>query len=353
MPTDMAACRGARAALLSALLLLGATPLAAQNVIPSTTGFGGFGAFVLGIFEGKTGFLASGPPLWGAISRPVLTTLDASPLPLKAPALLVGGEVNYTFSRSRTQLFLGGALDDILLLDVAIEIGARQQLPDKSVLAVSGIVTPLQQKPWVDPYVVGVPREFDKVNYPGFRIRWVGILGTGLELVFTDRFYQFDAEQSGQWLVEQGSLDPDEVGLLDRNGDDWRIQGGYRLRTGPHRFEPAVIYARDNRDGAAMANDGVSVRLNYRYLHPRVAVDANIGYGRRSHDEVHPVFGERISRSRTGGLVGVAVPIELLGSRKWSIISTTEYIVEHANVDFFNSRLFAFTLGLGWRGLRR
>lgn len=340
------------AALLAALQF-GVAPLAAQNVIPQTSGFNGFGAFNVAIFEGKTSFLASGPPLLGAISRKVITTFDGSPLPLKAPALLVGGEVNYTFASSRTQLFLGGALEDILLLDVAIEIGARQQLPDKSVLAVSGIVTPFQQRPWVDPYVLGVPREFDKVNYPGFRIRWSRILGSGLELAFTDRFYRFDAERSGEWLVDQGQLAPGDVPLLDRNGDDWRIQGSYGFRAGRHRIEPILMWMRENRNGAAMANDGLFARLNYRFLDPRVRLEANIGHSRRIHDAVHPVFGERVDRRRTGAQVGVAIPVELLGSRKWSIVSTTEYVVEHANVDFFNSRLFAFTLGLGWRGTRQ
>jgi hypothetical protein len=335
-------------------VLLGAAPaLPAQLAIPSTSGFGGFGVFALAAYSGRTNFFASGPPLIGAISRPVTTSIFAAPSELKAAAALIGGEVNYTFANTRTQLFIAQSLEDVFQLDVAVQLGVRQQLPDKSILTVNGILTPTPQKLWTDPYVEFVVRDFDKVQFPGFRIRWAGILGSGLELTFTDRYFVFDAEQSGQWLVGQGRLDPGDIDLLDRNGDNLSFQTGYRFRAGKHRFEPSVTYARDNRDGAAMASDGFGARLNYRYLDPRFAIDANFGYAQRDHDAIHPVYGERVSRDRVGGSVTAAVPIELLGSKKWNLWASAEYIREDSNVDFFESRLSALTLGIGWRGLRQ
>jgi hypothetical protein len=343
-----------RLAAAASLVLLGAAQaLAAQDAIPRTSGVGGFGAFALAVYSGRTNFFASGPPLLGAITRPVITSVFAAPEQLKAPGVLVGGEVNYTFANTRTQLFLGGALEDVAQFDVAIQLGVRQELPDKSILQVNGIVTPLPQKLWVDPYVELAVRDFAAANFPGFRIRWGRILGTGLELTFTDRFFVFDAEQSGQWLVSQGRLDAGDVDLLDRNGDNLSVQAAYRIRAGRHRFEPSVTYARDNRDGGAVASDGFGARLNYRYLNPKIALDANLGYGRRDHDAIHPIYGERISRDRVGATLTAAVPIELLGSKKWNLWATGEYIFESANVDFFEQRITAVTLGVGWRGLRQ
>jgi len=343
-----------RLAATATLVLLGAVPaLPAQNAIPRSSGVGGFGIFALAAYSGRTNFFASGPPLIGAISRPVTTSVFAAPDELKAAAALVGGEVNYTFANTRTQLFALGSLEDVFQLDVAIQLGVRQELPDKSIATVNAIVTPFPQKLWVDPYVEFAVRDFDKVNFPGFRLVWSRILGTGLELTFTDRFFVFDAEQSGQWLVGQGRLDPDDVDLLDRNGDNLSFQTGYHFRAGRHRFEPSVTYARDNRDGAAVSSDGFGARLNYRYLDPRFAIDANLGYAQRDHDAIHPLYGERVSRDRVGGSITAAVPIELLGSKKWNLWASAEYIREDSNVDFFESRLSALTLGIGWRGLRQ
>ena len=338
----------------AALMLLASAPaLPAQERIPTTTGFGGFGLFALAAFSGRTNFFASGPPLLGAITRPVITSVFAAPEQLKAPSAMFGGEVNYTFAKSRTQLFLGGSPEDIFQLDVAIQIGARQELPDKSILAVNGILTPLPQKLWTDPYVEGVPRDFAAANFPGFKISWGQILGTGLQLTFIDRFFVFDAERSGEWLVGQGRLDPDDIGLLDRNGDNLSFQAAYRIRAGSHRFEPSVTWARDNRDGAAMASDGFGAKLNYRYLNPRIAVDANIGYAQRDHDENHPIYGVRVSRDRVGASATATVPIEVLGSKRWGLFASGEYIYEDSNVDFFISRLYAVTLGVVYRNVRR
>jgi hypothetical protein len=343
-----------RVAAAAALVMLGAVPaLSAQDVIPQTTGFGGFGILAPGVFAGRTSFFASGPPLVGAITRPVTASVFEAPEQLKAGAILFGGELNYTFAKSRTQLFMLGALEDVFQFDVAIQLGVRQELPDKSIVTVLGIFTPFPQKLWVDPYVEGIPRSFEAAQFPGFRIGWRNILGSGLELTFTDRFFVFDSEQSGQWLVSQGRLAPEDVDLLDRNGDNLSFRAAYRLRKGPHRFEPSVTYGRDNRDGAAMASDGFGARLNYRYLNPKVSVDANLAFAQRDHFEVHPIYDTRISRDRLGTSVTAAIPIVLLGSNRWNLWSTVEYIAENANVDFFEQRIFAWTLGVGYRNLRR
>ena len=109
-PTRVSLRRLASAA---TLVLLGAAPaLPAQLAIPSTSGFGGFGVFALAAYSGRTNFFASGPPLIGAISRPVTTSIFAAPSELKAAAALIGGEVNYTFANTRTQLFIAQSLED-------------------------------------------------------------------------------------------------------------------------------------------------------------------------------------------------------------------------------------------------
>lgn len=338
------------------ILIVTAPPLlAAQDDIPTTSGFGGTFLVGTGVFQGRSNMISSGPPLLAPISLERIPNLVDVPEAVAALGLLVGGELNYSLASSRTQFFLGAKLEDLLRLDAALGVGVRQRLPDNSILTVNAFVTPMQVRIWVDPYVENLPRESMRVGFPGFRVRWGGILGTGLALQFTDRFWRLPQELSGQWLASEGRLDAADLPLLDRRGDAWDLQASYRLPAVAkrHRFEPGLAYSRDDFDGAAMANQGGSVRLRYRYLAPTVLVDAYVGYGRRRADEVHPIYGERLTSDRFGFALGVFIPVEIRGARGWSLFSAAESLTEDVNVDFFDSRLTAFTLGIAWRSLRQ
>jgi hypothetical protein len=327
-------------------------PLAAQGDVPKTSGFGGFVLFGAGYFDARSNLIATGPPLVANISDARIESIFASPTSGTSLALPLSGEVNYTFSGTRTQLFVGNQLEDILNLDVLFGLGVRQELPDKSILAASAIITPLKLEVWSDPYIEGEDRHATDVNYPGFRIRWGRILGTGLELTFTDRFRSLD-EESGTWLVDQGRLDPAETSLLDRNGNALELRARYRLRSGRHRFEPTVLYTRDNLHGAAMANRGGSLGLTYLYISPSIVIDVNVGYGWSRADAPHPVYDTRIETDLIGGAVSAFVPIKPFGSSGWSVWGSTEFKNKNANVDFFNSRLSAVMVGLAWRRQRQ
>jgi hypothetical protein len=102
-----------------------------------------------------------------------------------------------------------------------------------------------------------------------------------------------------------------------------------------------------------MANEGGAVRLRYRYLSPGVLVDAHVGYGRRRADVVHPIYGERLTSDRIGFALGVFVPVALRGDRGWNVFGAIESLTEDVNVDFFDSRLTALTVGFAWRSGRQ
>jgi len=146
--------------------------IVAQDDIPKTSGFSGFALLGPGYFNVEHSLLVTGAPLLDDVGTPQIESIFDPPPSGSAPALLVGFELNYTFSSTRTQLYLGSRLEDLLRLDILIGLGVRQELPDSSILAASLLLTPLELKYWSDPYIEGEDRKRTGLYFPGIRIRW-------------------------------------------------------------------------------------------------------------------------------------------------------------------------------------
>jgi len=337
---------------LALLIAFAITPVLAQDDIPTTSGFSGFFLFGVGYVNVETNLIVTGAPLVGDVGAPRIESIFAKPSSGSAAAVPAVGELNYTFAGTRTQLFFGNRLEDVLRLDVVFGLGVRQELPDSSILAASFLFTPAQLKLWSDPYIEGEDREPTELDFPGFRLRWGRILKTGLELTVTDRFYSFDKEKSGDWLIAQGRLDPGQQSLLERDGDVLRLQALYRIHVAGHRFEPALRYVRDKHKGAAIANSGFSLQLTYLYLSPKMVLDAILAYGQREADEAHPVYGKVLDTDRFGAALTAFIPIGLFKGGVWSVWATAELFKENANIDFFESSAGSVMAGLAWRHRR-
>ncbi len=334
------------------LIVIAGSPALAQDDIPTTTGFSGFFLFGVGYVTVENNLIVTGAPLVADVGSPRIESIFAPPPSGSSAAVPVVGELNYTFSSTRTQLFFGNRLEDILRLDVVFGLGVRQELPDSSIFLVSFLMTPMRLKFWSDPYIEGEDRQPTELNFPGFRLRWGRILRTGLELTVTDRFLRFDDEKSGDWLIGQGRLDPDQQSLLERDGDVLRLRALYRIDVERHRFEPALHYIRNNQKGAAIANNGFSLQLTYLYLSPKVVLDVNLIYGQREAEETHPVYGEVLDTDRFGAAFSAFIPVRLLKGGVLSVWATAELLKENTNIDFFESSAGSVMAGLAWRHRR-
>ena len=144
----------------------------AQDQIPETSGFSGYVLVIPGVFVVSNSLLASGAPLLDDVGSKQITSIFAGPESNLAPVLPIAGELNYTFGKSRTQLFFGNKFEDIIRLDVAYGLGVRQDIGDAGILAANFLITPLELKFWSDPYIEGEDRVKTALNFPGFRIRW-------------------------------------------------------------------------------------------------------------------------------------------------------------------------------------
>ena len=343
---------GARFCSTVLLIVLTSGPVLAQDDIPTTSGFSGFVLAGPGYFNVESNLIVTGAPLLDDVGNAQIESIFAQPSSNSSPAFLVGGELNYTFSGTRTQLFFGTRLEDILRLDIAFGLGVRQELPDESILAASLLMTPLELKFWADPYIEGEDRTKTGLNFPGVRLRWGRILRTGLELTATVRRYRLDEEKSGNWLIGEGRLDPDEQPLLDREGHVLRLQALYRIDVKRHRFEPAVRFVRDDHNGAALANKGYSLQLTYLYRSPKVVLDANVIYGKRKADEVNPIYDETMDADRLGVALAAFIPVRLFKSSGWTVFVGGEIFGENTNIDFYDSRIGSINAGMIWRHRR-
>jgi Protein of unknown function (DUF2860) len=325
----------------------------AQDQIPETSGFSGYVLVIPGVFVVSNSLLASGAPLLDDVGSKQITSIFVSPESNSAPVLPVAVELNYTFGKSKTQLFFGNKFEDILRLDVAFGLGVRQDIGDAGILVANFLFTPLELKFWSDPYIEGEDRVKTELNFPGFRIRWGRIFQTGLEVTATARQYRHEDERSGEWLVGQGRLNANQVPLLNRDGEFLRFKALYKIKLKQHRLEPAFRYTLHNHQGKAVANNQLSFLVDYIYLSPKMVLDAKIIYGKRKANAIHPVYNDILEADRMGVALAALFPVNLFKSKGWNILVSAEYVNENANIDFYDSNLTGFNVGLMWRHTKK
>ena len=338
---------------LATLLVLAWHSVAAQDHIPETSGFSGFVLGSVANVNVASSLLARGAPFMDDVGSARIESIFDAPSSISSPGVPVTGEINYTFASTRTQVFFGNRLEDLLRLDVVFGLGVRQQIGAAGILAVSYMITPLDLESWADPYVEGEDRRATELDLPGFRIRWGEIFETGLELTVTDRFYTYQNESSGDWLIDQGRLDPEQQSLLDREGDILKIQALYRFKVKRHRFEPAIQWEDDYHRGAAIANTGYRLKLTYVYVSPKVIIDANLIYGVRKAKETNPIYGELLDADRMGAAFMAFFPVKRYTSSVLNVLVGGEVFRENANIDFYDSSINMVMVGLVWRHIRK
>ena len=324
-----------------------------QDQIPETSGFSGFMLTGPGIFNISSNLLSTGPPLAGDAGDKQIESIYNSPESNLVGSWAVAGEVNYTFAKSRTQLFFGNRLEDILRLDVPFGLGVRQGKKKAGILAFSFLLTPLELKFWEDPYIEGEERTRTDLNFNGLRFRWGEMCQTGLEFTATVRIYQHYSEKSGEWLIQQGRLDPEKKQLLKRDGEVIRLQALYRINIKRHRFEPTLRYIFDNHEGGAIANQGYTVKLTYLYMTRKIVLDANLLYGARSFRETNPIYNEKLNTNKVDIALTGFIPIKVINDHRILVWFSAEYFQENANIDFYKSQFSALMAGIMYRHNRK
>ena len=310
---------------------------------------------------GFSGFVNGGAGLWRVednmvkrisffqVSDDDIGSIDNKPKSETSVSPIFNYNVRYTFASTRTQIFLGSLLEDILRFDAATLLGARQELPDQSVIGLSYVFSPLVTEVYKDPYVEGRNRKGTDRNVNGVRLSYDNILGSDLSFQYTYRNLDIDSERSGRRLVRDGLLTSSEKDRLDRNGDRHDVEVLYRFISesggSKHTFLPSFRYSYFDLDGSAMTYDYFLFNLNYRYDVQKLAFSVNGYYGYADYDKRNPIYGKTREDDRYGfSLLGFYKHI--FGVEGLHLNATVSLNRSNSNIDFYKSEVDLYVLSL-------
>ena len=317
---------------------------AAQEPMPRTSGFSGY-------IEILGAYISTNSQLNTDSDNKKTDSLDESgervgkirPFPL--------GLVRYTFAEKRTQLFLGVLPENVAQGQFQVEAGARHVLANGTGLRASFIpLTPIAQKTWEDPFVVGQNRERTDIDFFGVKLAAENILGSGVTLKYGWARQTLDDEKSGTFLSSQpdSTLSPDDLDDLDRDGHFHRISAEYSFQIAPRmRLAPLLRYTRGNAEGDANSFHALTPQLSFLYFGTQLQASVNVSATTEWYDSRHPVF-DKTRREINPGLFVILGYKNPFGFKNFRIDWFNAYFKANSNIDFYDSSNFITAFGVGY-----
>jgi hypothetical protein len=330
---------------LAILLMFGASLATALEPIPKESGFSGFIRPGIGYIRYKTNMVASF--LGFDLSDKKTNSLTDSPDSQSSAIALVPFSLAYTFASTRTQLFLGTDLTDLMRFDLAQQFGVKQEIGKLGVLQGGILFTGIPAKVWKDPYVVDQNRNETSRKSNGGRLAWDRIGGSQLQLQYTYRKIDVSSEKSGEFL----GLTSSQRRLLKRDGDRHIGEVVYRFRFAKrHTLNPTFIYSNNDLDGDAMKNDAYDFQLTYGYKGDTFTFTGNASIGWADYDDKNPIYDKKQDDDRYGiqGTLYYKNPWDwrLFGSNPMNFFVDAAYTNVDANIDFYDQEAIMVTGGV-------
>jgi hypothetical protein len=330
---------------LAILLMFGASLATALEPIPKESGFSGFIRPGIGYIRYKTNMVASF--LGFDLSDKKTNSLTDSPDSQSSAIALVPFSLAYTFASTRTQLFLGTDLTDLMRFDLAQQFGVKQEIGKLGVLQGGILFTGIPAKVWKDPYVVDQNRNETSRKSNGGRLAWDRIGGSQLQLQYTYRKIDVSSEKSGEFL----GLTSSQRRRLKRDGDRHIGEVVYRFRFAKrHTLNPTFIYSNNDLDGDAMKNDAYDFQLTYGYKGDTFTFTGNASIGWADYDDKNPIYDKKQDDDRYGiqGTLYYENPWDwrLFGSNPMNFFVDAAYTNVDANIDFYDQEAIMVTGGV-------
>ena len=280
-------------AVLTTILLVGADLATALQPIRNESGFSGFFRPGVGFMSYKTNMVASW--LGYDLSDKKTDSLTDSPDSESTGIFLLPFALRYTFASTRTEVFLGTDLTDLVRFDYSQQLGVKQGIGRFGILQAGFLFSSVPAKVWKDPYVVNQNRSDTKRRSAGFRLVWDRIFETDLQLQYTYRNIDISSERSGESIPPpRGPLTAGERDRLKRDGDNHQVEILYRFTLAEkHRLTPAFIYTKDDRDGDAMNNDIYDFMFTYGYDSDPITLILNAFIGWADYDKKNPIYNKK------------------------------------------------------------
>lgn len=318
-------------------------PVYALADIPETDGLSGF--VTLGV--SNTHFsnnLVAGTDM-GDVGIKRIDSLAESPDSESLTSGFFSGELNYTFAETRTQLFLGNSLEDLVRYDFTFQAGVRQEVADLGILSGALLFSGFPTNVWADPYVTGEAREKTDRDSSGGRIGWAKVMGSGLELNLSHREINLEQESSGEFL----NLSASDQALLDREGNHLTLDASYHFNLGQgHSLAPRIKYHDIDLDGKAMNQDRYDLELAYGYRSRQFSLVSTLYYANADYDEINPIYNKVQDVDSYGASLSGFYhrPFDLEG---WSAMASLAAAKSDSNIDFYDADIVQFNVGMMYR----
>jgi hypothetical protein len=333
--------KGLIAAFLAMAMLLGANGALALDPIPKQPGFSGFVQPGVGYLNIKSNTVAKVVSF--ELSDKKISSLNDEPDSQSTVVASIPYKIAYTFAGTRTEVFLGTELGDLLSFDTAQQLGLKQEIGSLGLFQ-AGLLFSGTTRVWKDPYVTGQNRDDTSRQNMGGQLVWDKVFGSNLELEYSVRKVDIGSEKSGEFL----DLTNSEQDRLDRNGTVHRASVGYGFKFGNHKLTPQITLFYEDLDGEAMANTGADLQLTYLYDGDPITLVLNGYVGQADYDKSNPIYDKTREDDRYGVLATMYYKNPwgwtLFGSEPMRFFVTGAYFSVDSNIDFYNQEA---VLGMG------
>ncbi|RKZ95070.1 MAG: DUF2860 domain-containing protein [Gammaproteobacteria bacterium] len=269
------------------------------------------------------------------IGNKTISSLNDDPKSESDSVPVFNGEIAYTFSNARTQIFLGNQFEDFIEFDLSAQLGVKHELTDKSLIAVGYLFSTIPTEVWEDPYLTNQARSKTDRDSTGIRLEWDRIAGTTATLKYTYRDISLDDELSGQ--LSGLGLTAGDIKLLDREGKKQHFEGSYRFDfNNGHSLRPKLSFAKHNLDGDAMSNDVWAIGVTHIYDTTQYSLITNIDLASTNFDKTNPIFNKTRDDDRWGGTFTAAYK-NAFGIKNWNLLGTAAYFHSDSNIDFYDT----------------
>jgi Protein of unknown function (DUF2860) len=261
------------------------------------------------------------------------------------------GLIRYTFAEQRTQLFMGVLPENLAQGQFMVEAGARHILSNGTDLRASAIpFTPIAQKTWEDPFVVGQNRKRTDINSYGIKLAAETIMGSGLSVKYGWVRQNIDDEKSGAFLSSQPNslLTPGDLDDLDRDAHFHRLTTQYSFPVGYRmRLMPILRYTRGDAQGDANSFHSLTPELSFIYFGSQLLASVNVSAKGEWYDSRHPVFDKKRS-DFSPSIFAILGYQNIFGFKNLRIDWFNAFSSSNSNIDFYDSSNFITALGLGY-----
>ncbi len=331
-----------------------AMPAHAILPIPQESGFSGFVNVGVGVMSFESNMIA-GNDISDAGGNRIDSLTDSPDSETNATPVL-SFEATYTFGDTRTQVFAGNLLEDLVRYDTSTLMGLRQELPDKSIVSLAYVFSSIPTSVWEDPYVVNADRDETDRSSDGLRIGFDRILKSKFEVEFTWRDITIDTERSGEAQTKDSPSDllfeitAEQAALLDRNGNMYsgKVTYPFTLKEMRHILIPSLEYTRYDLDGEAMAFDRYGMLLSYVFNTEKFNFLTNLYCARSDFDEENPIY-RKTREDDVYGASFTAFYKKFLGVPKMNLVGNIAAYESDANIDFYDTRVSIATLSVLYR----